>query len=191
MSNRHQFHFIDFVENQRQIVKILSRWNKLLVILLSSSFILIAYVMTHHESFLIPFELEGKASISARHASDNYLSTIALSDVTTYFNFTPETIEDQSGRFLKRLDPTLFGSVQVQLADRQKGIKQDGLSEAFFPGKIEVLSKDNTVKMEGKLWQGIADKSIGNQTQSVSITVGYRFVNGLAYINRWHYEIKK
>ncbi len=142
------------------------------------------YVSVKKQVTIVPYDLSGEFVVGAGTADPEYLAQLAVSDAQLYFNFIPQTIEVQSGRFLKRIHPSIYGKTQTAYAHIIERVRKNGLSQSFFPAEIHVAG--NTVTVEGRLREDIANKTVSNK--KIKVTLRYRVVAGYAYITDLRYE---
>lgn len=106
-----------------------------------------------------------------RGTSQEYLANLALSDVSLVMNFTPETVVTQYERFLNRTSESLYGSQSLALREEAKGLKKDGVTQAFFPDERTKVSIDgNAVEVSGTIIRWMADREVLRQSARYRIT---------------------
>lgn len=171
-------------ELQRQLRQITRRHRYWLVFGLVC-LMLTAYVSVHHSTYLIPYGLKQEAELSMTVASPYYLTTLAQDDAATYFNVTPQTIDNASAIFLTRLNPGLYGKLQQAMQARAAAYRRDNQSTVFF-AMDGARVKGESVTLKGNLLTLIGDRV--TQHQVIHLQVTYHSVNGLRYIERWDYE---
>lgn len=145
------------------------------------------YVSVKKQVTLVPYDLSGEFSIGAGEADPGYLAQLAVSDAQLYFNYIPQTVEVQSGRFLQRIHPSIYGKTQAEYADIIARVKKNGLAQSFFPGEIWV--DGNTVEVSGRLREDIGTRTV--RDRQVKVTLRYRIVAGYAHIVELRYQDDK
>lgn len=178
--------FIDYAENLRRA----SLNQRALIRLLIGTLIImsatIAYMATHHAQYLIPYGLDKKVAISVHHVTPAYLSQLALADAAVYFNVDRMTATTQSALFLSRVDPSAFGSVEVDIKQRDHEIIHDDISQAFYPEKYYIKKNTQTIVIKGMLKRWLSEKLIAHQ--HILLTIDYVNRGGQLFIHQWRYE---
>jgi hypothetical protein len=92
----------------------------------------------------------------AGEVAPDYLANIALADLATILNWTPETVELQHLRFLNRATPQLYAEENVALKAKAAEFKERNTTESFYPSGSRVDATTNTVFVDGSLviWEG-------------------------------------
>ena len=143
---------------------------------------LFAYVCLHRPVILVPYGLDKKVSVSVSRVSPYYLMLLARNDAATYFDVTPQSIDENMSLFLARIAPRYVGQLQIPIKKRSMTIKKADKSSMFFPGEGAVI-KGNTVTLKGRLIELISNKIIHNTSRTVTVT--YDNINGQLFIKEW------
>lgn len=108
---------------------------------------------------LVPYEfdtLSGPVEVKQDGTYDDqeYLTTIAMSDLQNYTDWTPYTVENQYGRFSNRMTPALWSKIGTSLMADSSDLANAERSQTFYID--EIRAKDTTVQLTGRLvvWQG-------------------------------------
>ncbi|WP_197513419.1 TraE/TraK family type IV conjugative transfer system protein [Acidihalobacter aeolianus] len=133
---------------------------------------------------LIPFGLvrghvpvKMTADVNIQNAQ--YLTTLALSDMSLLTTWTPSTVKFQMARFIARLSPDYQGGQETVLLHQAKRDENKAFSQTFFVNGTSV--RGNSVTLSGILerWQKGAPES----SASMQWTFTYQWVDGIPYIS--------
>ena len=180
--------FIDFTENLRKASinqRILIQWLIAALTLLSLALI---YVTTHHAQFLIPYGLNKPTQISIHHVTPNYLTQLAMADAATYFDIDRSNANTQAERFLSRVDPSAFGSVEIAMKQRNNHIIHEDIAEVFYPEKRYVTPHSLSVVIVGHYLRWLSGKCISHKR--IRLNIDYINRHGYLFIHRWQYTCK-
>ena len=142
---------------------------------------------------LVPYDLataSGNLKINpngkAGEVSPDYLATIALADLATVLDWTPETVEMQTQRFLNRLTPSLYGDQNVDLMAKAGEFKSNSTTESFYPSGTRVDASQNQVIVDGTLvrWEG--EKQALNK--KLTYRISYDTYKGYLHVSRLKIE---
>lgn len=137
---------------------------------------------------LIPYEfatVNGPVKVtSGGKASGEYLALISASDLKSYTDWTPRTVQRMYATFANRLTPSLYAKIGADLVARSETLAGSERSQSFFVSHAEA-TKD-TVRISGTLrvWQG----SELIESKSLVYTLGYRFSGGVPMLNTFKSE---
>lgn len=81
--------------------------------------------------------------------SSDYVATLAIADLNLILNFTPDDVDVQVNRFLKRLTPELRGTQEGTLYTMASDAKATGLSQAYYPLETKISKDKTTVEVTG------------------------------------------
>lgn len=178
-----QARYLDEAANVRLALKKHRQWLITLSLITIIALFAVIHVASERSTVLVPYGLTKQASVSGHHGSSTYLTTLALADAETFLTIDPDTVEQSSARFLSRVHPSFYPETQQQLLAREREVKTNNLSQAFYPAEFHLLDHRDTVEIKGRLSRFSSGQSLGNKTVRARVT--YRWVNGLAYINAW------
>lgn len=126
---------------------------------------------------LVPFDLAAstermKVSVNGelRDTSAEYLSNVALSDITLILNFTPDNVVSQYQRFLNRVTEEVYGNQNAKLLSDADNYKKRGITQTFFPASIKVRAETSQVEINGTQLQWVGGKESVRSTVTYVIT---------------------
>lgn len=157
---------------------------------------MLAYGLIHQANtrpvVLLPYEAATKLTESVTVPTNgtfkdldvNYLSNVAMSDISLLLNYIPENVVQQHKRFLSRLAPDTATLFRDKLESEAKALQQEGKSQSFAPMKVEVLPDSGKVRIRGKLTrilggQVVLDTNIGYLVSYTS-SQGYLHISQLS-----------
>lgn len=116
-------------------------------------------------------------------ANPEYVSAIAISDISVLLNWTPESVVVQHQRFLNRLTPSLYAEQNIQLLQQAEEFRVDGVTQSFFPLETKV-AENGKVRISGTLVRWTGEKETlrikAAYTITYSKTKGYIHVDALS-----------
>lgn len=139
---------------------------------------------------LIPqsFDMSNGYMVVGNVEKDNadYLSAIAIGDIQSFTNWKPNTVENQTARFVNRFSPNLYASAgqKLEMAAKQRAKEQQ--SQIMQITKTSV--KDGVVVIYGDVTMWQAQTRVSDIAMRYEI--GYSFINGLPKINNFKAEKK-
>lgn len=111
-------------------------------------------------SYLVPYafaESNGRYEVKPRGGTEEeYLSRIAMADISSIMIWTPRTIHDQYSRFLNRAAPELFASKNLELIEQADEYAKIGYSQTYYVENVRIAKDMSYAEFSGlyKLWQG-------------------------------------
>lgn len=109
---------------------------------------------------LVPYEFDARSGPveikeDAEYEDTEYLTTIALSDLQNYTDWTPNTVVKQYGRFANRMTPALWSAMGATLMIDADTLEAGERSQTLYVDNVRIRGR--TVQVAGKLqvWQGI------------------------------------
>lgn len=177
--------FIQSNQNLSLQMRQFNRKAKLWMVFGVLCLLMVVYMSIRRPTYLIPYGgIHHKVKFVVNRVDPYYLMVMAREDAATYFNATPRTIKGQSDLFLTRILPSLFGSTQVKMLEREKKYATNNTATTFYPENNAQIEGD-TVVLNGSLITWIGDKITAQKT--IKLTVKYAIKNGMAYIAGWTY----
>lgn len=137
---------------------------------------------------LVPYNfdtLDGPVEVTNEaRSSEKYLTRLALADLQLYTDWTPQTVEDQFGRFQNRMAPSLYAKKGSALASRAEELADAEGSQSLFVE--DASASDGKVRIDGVLheWQGqerVEDKRVRYELR-------YTFSGGTPYLEGFRKE---
>jgi archaellum component FlaF (FlaF/FlaG flagellin family) len=137
---------------------------------------------------LVPYDFataSGNVKINpngkAGEVSPDYLATLALADLATVLDWTPETVEVQNQRFLNRLSTSLYADQNIDLTAKAAEFKANSTTESFYPNGTRVDASQNQVIVDGTLvrWEG--EKQTLNK--KVIYKISYQTTKGYLHVS--------
>lgn len=109
-----------------------------------------------------------------------YLTTLAISDMSLLADWTPNTVKYQMARFIARLAPTYLGSQETVLLHAATRDSGKSFSQTFFVDGT--VARGNTVSLTGELerWKHGAPQS----SADMKWVLRYQWVDDIPYIDK-------
>ena len=115
---------------------------------------------------------EFKLWVSKSQVSPDYLNTLSRNVLDLLLNITPNSVAAQQQELMRLVAPKYRDDLQLRLADINRQITQNNLSQNFYIENIRIVNNSNVVYVEGDLNQYI-DKNVANTTrQTYKLTFG-------------------
>lgn len=182
-----------YLDNMANAFKEVRAWKSACMVLGAVCGVLafgLIYAERNAPMVLVPYGFatsDGKMKINpngkAGEVAPDYLATLALSDLETALDWTPETVETQNARFINRLTERLYADQNVDLMTKASEFRSSGTTESFYPNGTRVDAAQNTVIVDGTLvrWEGEKQTLHQKVTYKISYetTKGYLHVSAL------------
>lgn len=115
-----------------------------------------------------------------RGTSHEYLSNVALGDLSLILNFTPDDVVTQHRRFLNRLTESLHGRQRETLMAQAEDFRKRAVTQSFFPSNVKVSSDFKKVEVTGTQLRWVGGKE--SVRASVTYTITYDMFKGYLHI---------
>jgi hypothetical protein len=149
--------------------------------------ICVIYEANSRTTVLIPANvavLDGPVKVSPSGAfgntSPNYLSQIALGDLSLILDWQPSNVQLQYERFLNRCTPSLYARENVRLLAKAAKHQAGGESQSFYPDITQVNLKTGQVIVDGYLVRWTGGKQLVKVRQRFIVT--YRMQDGYLHV---------
>lgn len=116
-----------------------------------------------------------------RGTSHEYLSNVALSDLSLILNFTPDNVISQHQRFMNRLTEDLYGNTREKLLADAQTFKSRAVTQSFYPTNVKVSSDFRRVEVTGTQLRWVGGKESVRST--VVYTVTYSMFKGFLHVS--------
>lgn len=165
-------------ENLRMENKLLKASILILVIGFLIEGAMVIYINKSSRTIIVPAYLDRQFYVSGDKASPEYIEMMTKYAVELLSNYTPETVEERVGEFLRFIEPSYYHQLAVELQALAKEEKGYGVSQFFIPQRL--ILEGNSVAVIGIAKRFIQDKEV--KTASVKYRIGFE-------INKGRYEI--
>lgn len=132
---------------------------------------------------LVPYDFEvmnGPVKVSTTgRTSDEYLAKIATSDLKSYTDWTPRTVQNQYGMFANRMTPALYAKIGTDLSVRAEEIADSERSQTFFISHIEAAEDEVRISGTLRAWHG---RELLESEQKIYV-LGYQYSRGIPKLN--------
>lgn len=122
-----------------------------LVALCMSHLILLFFLFRKEEHWiLIPqFDVEKRTTLSSKSFGDEYLTSWASSLCVSLLCVNSSVVEERMKEALRISSPRFYGSLEEQLKQEVKILRQHALSTVFYPQKFTLHRNKNEIEVEG------------------------------------------
>lgn len=124
-----------------------------------------------------------------RGTSHEYLSNVALGDLSLILNFTPDDVVMQHRRFLNRLTEELHGQQREVLLAQAEDFRKRAVTQSFFPLNVKVSSDFKRVEISGTQLRWVGGKE--SVRAAVKYTITYRMFKGYLHVADLRQETDK
>lgn len=128
-------------------------------------------------------ESQGKITVEPNsHAgvSPDYLSQVALGDLSLILDWQPLNVAKQYQRFLNRTTTELYARENVRLLAEADQHQKDSESQSFYPADVQVNVKQAQAIITGTLVRWVGDKEV-TRTQ-IKYAVTYSSQKGFLHV---------
>lgn len=151
--------------------------------------LVIGVMWFNQQVVLIPHELatlKGPVKVSGtgriEKSDPEYVTAMAISDLSLILNWTPETVITQYQRFLNRATSELYARENINLMQEAEKNRSNATTQAFFPDSTTVDLANSRVVVKGSLIRWVGDKE--SMRLTAQYTVGYRVNRGYLHVSK-------
>jgi len=151
--------------------------------------VLLGVLWFNQQVVLVPHELatlKGPVKVSGtgriEKSDPEYMTAMALSDLSLILNWTPETVITQYQRFLNRATSELYARENINLMQEAEKNRSNATTQAFFPETTTVDLAAGRVIVKGTLVRWVGDKESMRVTAQYQVT--YRVNRGYLHVSK-------
>ena len=156
----------------------------------------IIYQSRNEPIVLVPYDLavsKGNIKVPTNGAtygvSPDYMEALALGDMSLILSFTPANVEAQYARFQNRLTSDLFATQQSALKVQAKTMKDDNITQAFFPERAKMSPDGAKVEVTGLMIRWMGDKE--SIRSSLTYVLTYKAFKGYYHVSNMQIKESK
>lgn len=143
-----------YLNEKEQLLYVNKFFRRIIFILafvIAMQSLMLYYVVGYTKVILVPPQITSVLEITGKDANEEYVKGMSKYLLNLALNYTPQSVEDQLGDFLKYVEPSkyeLFRSTFLRIID---DVKTTQISSSFYVNYIKVDRNAKKVIVRGSL----------------------------------------
>lgn len=169
--------FSSSITNETDRLRVdLSRARKLSVFLgfcLVLSLLTIWKVSGNHVTTIVPPEIKQSFWISHNKVSASYLEEMGSYVIQLSENYTPKNIDYKHNSLLKRVDPSSYSALKLQLEEKAEHVKRNDISSVFHESGVVIDEAKMIVHVRGHITMTVGKEVKDPVPATIAVHFGY------------------
>ncbi len=177
-------HFINKGDNLKASLKLYQ-----LICLMTTIGMMYSVYVAHSSAInartiIMPPIVDSRIEITGIEADDDFYKLWTKYCLSLFFNYTPETFDDQALDLVKAAHPVFRDSLRAKLAEMSDQIKELHISSMYYPVEFKIDRQNKQIIIDGKRWQKANGIEIENDRKTYIMK--FEMDNGRFQINGIH-----